>query len=269
MIKVSVIVPIYNVAPYILDCLNSIHAQSLTDVEIILVDDHGSDDSMMIVRQFIQANNLHSSWHIIETPSNSGPAYARNLGLSIAKGMYVLFIDADDWIEPEMLQTLHVQAERYKADISSCAAILDYKDGHHTYMFNPQVESGELSPTQRRYLLLHYVSNFTTMFFRREWLLENEILFPLTKSGEDSSFVGQCYLVCRRIAQTNETYYHYVIHSGSLTQRKVWKGQEKRKAFAVLIDFAKRKKLLRTYWPQLFYIYLKKALIVPICEMIK
>ena len=270
MIKVSVIVPVYNVASYILDCLNSIHAQSLTDEEIILVDDHGNDDSMVIARQFIQTHNLQDSWHIIATPTNSGPAVARNMGIQAARGEYIAFLDADDWVEPEMYETLYQNARMYQADLSCCNLIQDFDDGTPSKVLrNPHLDSGEFTNAAKKFFLTTYVSYFTSFIYRREWLLANELLFAETKSAEDSSFLACCVLAAERIAQKDEPYYHYVIHSGSLTQRKVWKGREKRKAFSSVIDFARRKKLLRTYWLQLFYIYVKKALIVPVYEMIR
>lgn len=270
MIKVSFIVPVYNVAPYIRDCLNSIHTQLLKDVEIILVDDHGNDDSMVIARQFIQANNLQDSWHVIATPTNSGPAVARNMGIQAARGEYIAFLDSDDWIEPEMYETLYSNAKRYKADLSCCNLVQDFEDNRPSKVLkNPLVENGNFNEAAKKHFLTTYVSCFTSFIYRRAWLLENEIFFTKTKSAEDSSFLACCILAAERIAQKNAPYYHYVIHSGSLTQRKVWKGREKRKAFAAMIDFAKRKKLLRTYWLQVFYVYVKKALIVPVYEMIR
>ena len=158
----------------------------------------------------------------------------------------------------------------YQADLSCCNLMQDFEDGTPSKVLrNPHLDSGEFINAAKKFFLTTYVSYFTSFIYRREWLLANELLFAETKSAEDSSFLACCVLAAERIAQKDEPYYHYVIHSGSLTQRKVWKGREKRKAFSSVIDFARRKKMLHTYWLQLFYLYLKKALLVPIYEMIK
>ena len=271
MINLSIIIPVYNVARYIERCLRFVEAQTLHDIEVILVDDHGQDDSISIAKELTQ-KNVRKDIHYVytATPVNSGPAVARNMGIQAASGEYIAFLDADDWVEPEMYETLYRNARMYQADLSCCNLIQDFEDGTPSKVLrNPHLDSGEFTNAAKKHFLNTYVSYFTSFIYRREWLLANELLFAETKSAEDSSFLACCILAAERIAQKEEPYYHYIIHSGSLTQRKVWKGREKRKAFAAVIDFAKRKKMLCTYWPQLFYIYLKKALIVPIYEMIK
>lgn len=266
MPTISIIIPVYNVAPYIERCLDSIANQTLSDLEVILVDDHGQDDSITIARNYIQTHHL-SNWRIIETSTNSGPGIARNIGIENATGEYIAFCDADDWIEPTMYEQLYTQAQTYQAQISSVAAILDYPDGSHQQMTNPYIGCGEISTKQRKYLLSHFVSNFTTMLFRREWLNQYSIRFPDARSGEDSSFMGQCYLVAQRIAQINQPLYHYVIHTDSISHRQyVWRGKDKRKAFGALIDFAKRNELWTTYRSALRLLYIKKALLTPIKE---
>ena len=271
MINLSIIIPVYNVARYIERCLRFVEAQTLHDIEVIFVDDHGQDDSISIAKEFTQ-KNVRKDIHYVytATPTNSGPAVARNMGIQAASGEYIAFLDADDWVEPEMYETLYQNARMYQVDLSCCNLIQDFEDGTPSKVLrNPHLDSGEFTNAAKKHFLNTYVSYFTSFIYRREWLLANELLFAETKSAEDSSFLACCILAAERIAQKEEPYYHYIIHSGSLTQRKVWKGREKRKAFAAVIDFAKRKKMLCTYWPQLFYIYLKKALIVPIYEMIK
>lgn len=251
--------------------MESITMQTLSDIEVIIVDDHGTDDSMEIMRRFAAASSRDDICYVFaQTPQNSGPAKARNIGLQMAQGEYVAFLDADDWVEPDMYRALFESAKAQKADLSCCNLIQDFEDGTPSKVLrNPHLDSGEFINAAKKHFLNTYVSYFTSFIYRREWLLSNELLFAETQSAEDSSFLACCILAAEQIAQKEEPYYHYIIHSGSLTQRKVWKGREKRKAFAAVIDFARRKKLLRTFWLQLFYIYLKKALIVPIYEMIK
>lgn len=267
MNKVSIIVPVYNVAQYVTQCMDSLYRQSFSDIEVIFVDDRGSDNSVQIVKDYISSRDLQQSWHVVYMPENGKPGKARNYGLTFATGEYVMFIDADDWIEKEMVELLYCAAQSNNADISSAAAICDYADGTYIEMHNPYVGSGLVTDNQRRYLLRHYVSNFTTMLFKRAWLLENGILFPPAYSGEDSSFMGQCYLVCRRIAQSEQVMYHYRIHTSSISHSSNFnRGRQKRVAFHALINFAREKKLLSKYRWTIYWVYLKKAILIPLKE---
>lgn len=270
MYKVSVIIPVYQVEPYITTCMTSLLEQTLQEVEVLFVDDHGQDNSISLIRQFIQMHGLEAHWHILATPQNSGPALARNTGIHAAQGEFIAFVDGDDWVESTMYETLYQQAQLHQADISSSAAMLDYPDGQHRCMTNPRVGNGECSISMRKYLLRHYVSNFTTMLFRRDWLLHNHILFPDTKSSEDSCFMGCCYLLCRRIAQCDTPFYHYIIRTESISHRKhVYRGKEKRITFSFLHNFAKANGLWPTYHYELRWIYFKKAILSSILDFIK
>lgn len=269
MKKVSIIIPVYNVAPYVTACMDSLRAQTMQDIEVIFVDDRGTDDSVQMIADYIVLHGLQSAWRIVTMPENGKPAKARNFGLSFATGQYVLFIDSDDWIEPHMVEILYNNACQYDADISSSAAILDHADGSHRVLYNPSVGSGTLTDRQRRYILRHYVSNFTTMLFLRSWLIENDIVFPHSYSGEDSSFMGMCYLMCRRIAQIDQPLYHYRIHEDSISHTKrVYRGAQKRIAFRALLDFARTKGILSRYRCTLYWVYFKKAVVTSVLDYI-
>lgn len=268
MKMLSVIIPVYNASAYIERCLQSVEAQTLHDIEVILVDDHGQDDSIEKAKAFVAKSKRKDIHYVFaQTPTNSGPAAARNIGIEKAQGEYIAFLDVDDWIEPQMYGTLYENAKTHNADLSCGNAMQDFEDGQSSKtLSNPTVENGSFSKANKKHFLTTFVAYFWSFIYRREWLLQNNILFTNTKSAEDSSFLACCILAAERIAQKDEAYYHYVIHTGSLTQRKVWKGKEKRKAFGAMFAFAKRKGLMSTYWLQLCYVYIKKALLVPIIE---
>lgn len=111
--KISVIIPIYNVEQYIEDCLHSVVSQTMTDnVECVLIDDCGNDNSVSITEQFI--NNYQGSIHfkIHHHEKNRGLSAARNTGIKEAKGDYLFFLDSDDEITPDCLKTLYSFTER-------------------------------------------------------------------------------------------------------------------------------------------------------------
>lgn len=270
MYHVSIILPVYNVAPYIVRCMDSLRVQTLPNLEVLFVDDWGADNSVAVIEEYICSAGLSADWHVLHTPCNSGPGAARNVGIEAAKGEYVAFVDGDDWIEPNMLETLYHMAQKHGADLSSSAAVMDFADGSHRLMLNPSVGSGPVTTDMRKYLLRHFVSNFTTMLFRREWLVAEALRFPTATSGEDSCYMGQCYLLCRRIAQCDTPFYHYLIHPSSISHRRhVYRGWQKREAFGALLSFARRRGLWPEYKLELIWVYFKKAVVSSIVDYIK
>ena len=112
--RVSIIVPIYNVEKYITRCLNSVQRQTYTDIECILVDDKGQDESMRIAKQFIEAYKGTVKFVLCEHSVNQGLSAARNTGLKKASGDYVFFLDSDDSIPDDSIERLVHEAEEYQ-----------------------------------------------------------------------------------------------------------------------------------------------------------
>lgn len=111
---VSLIVPVYNVAPYLPNCLDSIRAQTYRDLEVLLVNDGSSDSSPEICRSYVQAD---SRFHLIDKP-NTGVSDSRNQALERAGGKYLQFLDSDDWLPPDATQLLVHAAESTGADLT-------------------------------------------------------------------------------------------------------------------------------------------------------
>lgn len=120
MIKLSIIVPIYNAQNHLKKCIESIINQTEKDIEIILIDDGSTDDSLKICNEYqrkdFRINVIHQN--------NSGVSIARNQGIKIAKGEYIGFVDSDDWIDLDMFKRLLEEAKKTDADIVMCDAIL-------------------------------------------------------------------------------------------------------------------------------------------------
>lgn len=116
--RVSIIIPVYNARQYILPCLESIVRQTFSDYEVILLDDGSKDDSAKIVTEFITNNQLHN--FSLVSKENGGVSSARNLGLKLAKGEWIAFIDSDDWVEPCYLQNMMQSIDQYDAEFCLC-----------------------------------------------------------------------------------------------------------------------------------------------------
>ncbi|WP_049858407.1 glycosyltransferase family 2 protein [Fibrobacter succinogenes] len=117
MPAVSVIIPLYNTEAFIKDCLDSLVAQTFTDFEVIIVDDGSTDGGARIAASYASAD---TRFKLIGQP-NKGPSEARNTGLKIMRGEYVTFIDSDDCVAPNFLETLFFIAQLHKADVACCS----------------------------------------------------------------------------------------------------------------------------------------------------
>lgn len=120
---VSIIIPVYNVSEYLRPCLDSIAAQTYSNIEVILVDDGSTDDSVTICREYVAKD---SRFRLIEQ-KNSGPSAARNTGLRDAHGELITFVDADDWIAPDAIEVCVKQCQKYPEAGVVRFAICEYK----------------------------------------------------------------------------------------------------------------------------------------------
>ena len=130
-IKVSVIIPVYNVEPYLKECLNSIINQTLKDIEIICIDDCSTDNSYQILEEYSKKDNRII---ILKNEKNTGgPSTARNKGIDLAKGDYLYFIDSDDYIENNFLEEMYNTAKEYNTDIVSNLNIIENNNNNYIY----------------------------------------------------------------------------------------------------------------------------------------
>ena len=268
MCKVSIVIPVYNASAYIEDCLASLTAQTMDNIEILFVDDHGRDDSMECARRFVEAHPSGKTFRFLATPHNMGPGPARNVGIEAAQGEYVAFIDSDDVVEPDFCEQLYQAAKQYDADLAYCQAQL-VKDAEAQLMSNPVIESGAFSGKKRCFFLTHYTTLFVSFLYRRSLLNEYGIRFPATRSAEDSYFLTCSLLAAKRIACVDKPLYHYLVHSESLSESLNPKRYlDKVKSFDLLVQFAREKGLYETNQAELDYIYLKKGYLLSVLTYI-
>ena len=133
MIKVSVIVPIYNAEKYLKECLDSIVNQTLKDIEIILIDDGSTDGSAEICKTYLSDSRV--SYYYKE---NEGLAAARDDGMLRATGEYIGFVDSDDWLEADMYEKMYLAAKSNDSDVAFCNCIQNDND----YYFKPEFSTG-------------------------------------------------------------------------------------------------------------------------------
>lgn len=263
MPKVSVIIPVYRAANTIVRCVESLLAQTLADLEVILVDDHGGDDSLELVTALLANHHRKGMFRFAATPQNSGPGEARNVGIQLAQGEYVAFLDSDDWVEATMYEELYNAATIYNAEVACCDAWLEGFNSQPRILSNPKLPAGVITPESRAFFLTHYVAYLWTFIYRRSFLQEQSIIFPPERSAEDSYFIGCCMLLTTSFVHIDKPLYHYIIHPNSLSQtRNATRYQQKLAVFNRLIEFAKANQLYATYQAELDFIYLKKAYVM-------
>ena len=248
MTRISIIVPIYNSSPYIDVALESLAAQTMEDIEVVLIDDHGTDDSMDKARSFVSSYAGDKSFVFAETPKNSGPGAARNVGIDLANGEYVAFVDSDDYVEPTYCEELYNAAIAAGADLACC----DIRIGEE--------EKRNADVSEKLHFLKHFVSYFMTFVYKKAMLDAKGLRFPEGSSAEDTCFLTCCVLSANKIAQIHNPLYHYVLHGESVSRKK-----NRRRAFVRLnsiksiIRFAKRNNCYSQYRCALNLLLLKKG----------
>lgn len=202
---VSVIIPIYNTESYLEKCLESIRTQTYVNIEIIMIDDGSTDCSKVIANAFVEKD---SRFHLF-SQRNAGVSMARNYGLDIAQGEYILFIDSDDWIEPQMIERLVYNMKEYNTDISCC----QYDrgscfTGEKTELWNKQI-------TLQNFLIHKEINgSLVNKLFRKE-LIKNNRLDESIKYGEDALFLWKSLLNINSIVVSPDILYHVTLHDDS------------------------------------------------------
>lgn len=211
--KLSVIVPVYNVEEYLEKCLNSILSQSFTDYELILVNDGSTDASKKICLNFA---NLDSRIVYLEK-ENGGLSSARNMGLTYAKGEYISFIDSDDWIEPEMFLGMISDLTLNDADIVICGHYVRSMEGLIIEKENKFFETKIYNGIKAAELVVmdNEIQSFAWNKIYKKKLF-NGIKFPVGRLYEDIAVAHEILFNARKVILSEKFYYNYLRREGSI-----------------------------------------------------
>ena len=215
--KISVIVPFYNVEPYFSRCISSIISQSLKDIEIILVNDGSTDKSLDIAYDFANKDNRI----IVISQKNAGQACARNTGLKIAKGDYVAFIDSDDWLEHNMLENLLHVIEENNAEVVQCRFQFDNESTGQTTpskIFDHKILSNKNDIIVDALLVKNIFVAPWAKLFRRSFLISNGLWFEEGIVNEDTLFTLKFACYADSICFSNKILYHAIERDGSTSR---------------------------------------------------
>ncbi|MFJ3387337.1 glycosyltransferase family 2 protein [Lysinibacillus sp. NPDC086135] len=228
-ILVTVIIPVYNAAPYLKKCLASICQQTLKPIEIITINDGSTDESLSILQQFA----LQDQRIIIHNKANGGVSHARNRGIDQARGQYVTFVDADDWIEPSMLERLYSAIKESGTEIAKCDIFVDGKNGGNRLNY-PSTVNELFDPQECLHLLFTEFNEKHFGFaccklYSKVFLDKFGIRFEEDMNfSEDVLFITKAITKSKAICYVPQQLYHYnVLTQQSLTRGYRMNGREK------------------------------------------
>lgn len=225
-ISISVIIPIYNVQNYLEECLESVKKQTIIDrLEVLLVDDGSTDGSSKIAQRYAEKCGF-----VYYSKENGGLSSARNYGLQHASGKYLYFLDSDDFLAPNAMETMLEVCEKYELDVLRVSAYT-FIDGESEYCWNHDGYKfhGVYNETYNAVSILKeliqnndtdYVSTWALMI-KRDFLNDNCLKFIEGIKFEDNIFQLECFMLAHRIRLLNQPLYYRRYRRGSIIDTAV------------------------------------------------
>lgn len=202
--KLSIIIPVYNASSYLSGCLERLIKQPFKSIEIILIDDGSTDNSASICDEYAQKDYRIRVKHEL----HAGVAHSRQIGLEEAQGDYILYVDADDVVDTNMITDMYQKAINEDADMVIC----DYRELTHDGVVYRKQEPSTLSGivVLNEMLCGKLYGALWNKMMRREWLMKTKASFPQELTmREDLIFLSQCLPYARKIAYIAKAYYGY------------------------------------------------------------
>lgn len=219
-VKVSVVIPVYTAGRFIGKCVESVLRQTLSQIEIICVDDFSTDDSLSILSTFTDPR-----LKVIAFPENRGVSAARNAGLDEAAGEYVYFIDSDDWLDPDYLESMYFRARETGEDVVVNSNYIEEFPEQGKRALSSRFGFVEDEPGYYPSVLVQnkFPPVVWARLFRKNFLTENNVRFPgpsVRNGTEDIFFTGLASSYLERSFVFRGPYYHYLQRPESLLHQK-------------------------------------------------
>ncbi len=219
---VSVIIPCYNISHYIQVAVNSVLSQSLQNFEIIIINDGSTDDTEEILKKYSQNSQIK-----IENKSNGGLSSARNKGLDLATGEYILFLDGDDWLENEALEVLYNKANEENLDLLIADTLFYYsKNEVHLIYKRPELfETVGIKSGKEYFVALKkhgcYAPMACNQIYKRTFLLEKGLRFTDKLINEDELWTPLVLMNAQRVNCISFPFYYYLQRDQSIMNSSV------------------------------------------------
>lgn len=249
MPKVSVIVPVYNTEKYLKRCLDSLVNQTLSDIEILIVNDGSTDNSQEIINSY----KLRFPDKIITyTKPNGGLSDARNYAIPFTNGEYISFIDSDDYIELNMFEEMYNKAKSKDLDLLECNFIWEYP-------LTNKYDIGKPYTNKEDFFIFGRVMACNKLF--KSYIIKNHnIKFPLGLKYEDIEFFYKLIPYIKKCDLINNYFYHYTQRENSIVNNQ---NNNTSNIFNILnniIVFYKQNNLYQKYYLELEYLYIRLLL---------
>lgn len=258
MLKVSVIVPIYNVEKYLEKCINSLLSQTLEDIQIILVNDGSKDNSGNIAKEY-EKNNKDRVIYVEK--ENGGLSDARNYGLKYATGDFIAFLDSDDYIEKNAYEEMYNKAIEENADYVECDFIWEFPN---------KIRVDKQYPYKNKKEMLSFVRVVAwNKLIKRQLIIDNNLEFPKGLRYEDVEFTYKLIPFINKFAYVDKPFIHYVQRKGSIANVQ---NERTAEIFTVLdnvIEFYKKNNIYEKYRDELEYNYARYLLCSSLKRMCK
>jgi len=228
-LALSIIVPVYNVEPWLSRCLDSLLGQTIKNIEIICIDDKSSDSSLKILREYEKKDNRIK---VIAQEKNGGVSVARNTGLAIAAGEYIGFADSDDFVDSDFYEKLYERAMATDANITKGDAFIIDNENKRT-LIRPCFEDIRKNKANFYYPLWAAI-------YKHDFIKKNKLDFPVgVIISEDVTFLTKAVILANRIELVEGTYYNYIRRENSLDSIffSVEKLKSNVKSSNIIIDF--------------------------------
>ena len=244
-IEISFIVPIYNVEKELVQCIDSLLGQSLNQFEIILIDDGSTDSSGKIADQYAAKDSHIKVLH----QANKGLSAARNSGLNIARGEYIVFVDSDDWLKPNSIDLMYNEAITHQADLVMGNLIYCYPDGTEGSPFNKVPATIKHTPISGKQCFIDLMENRSyppmvcNYIYKRSFIEAHSLRFE-NVVHEDELWTPIAFCLAERAVVTDINFYNYRQREGSIMHTQARKKRILALLFIAnkLIHFASRYK---------------------------
>ncbi|SEW09006.1 glycosyltransferase family 2 protein [[Clostridium] fimetarium] len=211
-IKVSVIVPVYNAERYLADCLGNLVNQTLSEIEIIIINDCSTDNSIKIINDC--KAQFKDKIKVINFDKNQGPGAARNAAIEIACGKYIGFVDSDDIADISMYEKMYTEAEKHDYDVVDCGF---YNEKEQQAILFTSDELKENLDNKKRSELIAAGGYICTKIFKKKYLMDYHLRFRNEYVLEDSDFLTFIFSTIKSIGNVKEVLYKYTYTKDSLS----------------------------------------------------
>ena len=237
-IKVSILIPVYNAEKYIGKCLESVFRQTYPNIEYVIVDNCSTDNSMSILEEQIVRYGIRQGYYkIVRHQQNEGIAVSRNDCTANATGDYVLFVDSDDWIEPDMVEQLVKATDGGQADIVGCDFIQEKTSGKKRYVTEPYADNCHDNMIKA---LDYEISSVLWKLLIRRSLFNNIRFTPNLDIVEDYIVTIKLYHQAKTFAAVHKGLYHYIIYQESTSSKRLNSIRSHIKGVPIVEDYLKQ-----------------------------